>query len=153
MEINNLTNIIITENVHFYDDIADTINYINTNYMKPIHLDTLARISCACISTLQRKFREATGTSPMRYLKRLRMSLAADMLVNSKKTVVEIAIDVGYNSVSSFNRHFMSTYSMTPSAWRRQNKLKSQRDVSKKALQSLQTRCFLCVVSEANSEQ
>jgi len=124
MKIEHVIETFTNENVHFMFDIRDAIEYMNKNYMTPIHLDTLARVSCTCKSTLQRNFHAATGTSPMQYLKHLRMNLAACMLANENKSIVEISIDVGYNSISSFNRHFLSEFKITPSMWRRQMRAK-----------------------------
>jgi AraC-like DNA-binding protein len=56
----------------------------------------------------------------MQYLHRMRLNFAALMLRNEARSVSEIAMDVGYNSLSSFNRLFVRAYGMSPSQWRKQ---------------------------------
>lgn len=148
MEIERYIIAFTQNNVCFLSEVNDVINYININYMKPITLDLLARINCTCKSTLQRKFHDATGRSPMQYLKVLRMNLAAEMLMSSKKSVVEIAIDVGYNSISSFNRHFLNEFYTTPTKWRQQARAENIFSNGKNVSKSSQPQCLQCVVDK-----
>lgn len=101
------------------DDIAETINYINMNYMNELSIDALVKISNISKASLQRKFLEVTGMSPMQYIHNMRLNRASVMLLNRKKPIVEIAMEVGYNSLSSFNRHFSKCFHMSPTMWRK----------------------------------
>lgn len=109
--------------IKLLDDIAETINYINMNYMNEITIDTLVKISNISKANLQRKFLVVTGMSPMQYIHNMRLNRASVMLWNPKKPIVDIAMEVGYNSLSSFNRHFLKRFQMSPTMWRKSKKL------------------------------
>ena len=149
MELEQFIKIYTEKHVHPINDITNAIDYINTNYMNPIHIDDLSRVNCTCTSTLQRSFLAATGTSPMRYVTKLRMSITTLLLETTNISVFEISIDVGYNSVSSFNRHFLNEYGTTPSQWRRQFRTAPACDNIAKTPQSLQLWRFQSVATDS----
>lgn len=101
-------------------EIGQVINFISTQYAEDLDIDALARVAKLSRASLQRKFVAVTGLSPMQYLHRMRLNVAALMLRNEARSISEIAMDVGYNSLSSFNRLFVRAYGVSPSQWRRQ---------------------------------
>lgn len=105
--------------IHYLEDIGSTLDYINMNYMEDITIDTLLGISNTSKGTLQRKFIAVTGYSPIQYLHNLRIKHATVMLLNKKKPITQISMDVGYNTLSSFNRMFLRLTGTSPSAWRK----------------------------------
>lgn len=68
----------------------------------------------------QRLFKRATGVSPSRYHINLRMNLARQLLRETKKSVVEIALEVGYADPSHFAKLFRRETGLSPSDYRRQ---------------------------------
>ena len=60
------------------------------------------------------KFRDAVGLSPIEYLTRWRMMLAGDALTSSRKTIVEIAGSLGYESESAFSTAFKRVMGASP---------------------------------------
>jgi len=69
--------------------------------------------------TLLRRFRSATGDSPIMYLQRVRMEAARRQLELSRDSIDEIAWQVGYEDSSSFSRVFKKTTGMTPGGYRK----------------------------------
>ena len=65
-------------------------------------------------STFALKFKETVGTSPMEYLTRWRMLLAADRLTNSGDHVSVIALSLGYESESAFSTAFKRVMGCSP---------------------------------------
>ena len=59
---------------------------------------------------------------PRRCASRRRMRMAAEALEKTDKSVVEVAMDVGYNSEAAFNRAFKRTYNFPPAQFRQQKK-------------------------------
>jgi len=55
----------------------------------------------------------------MQYLTRWRISLAADQLRLSGASILQIAIDVGYESEAAFNRAFKREFGLPPATWRK----------------------------------
>ena len=65
------------------------------------------------------RFRERVGMTPMEYLTRWRMMIAADRLRNNRGTVSEIASSVGYEADSAFGRSFKRMWGYSPRQYRR----------------------------------
>ena len=100
--------------------ILPAINYINANYMEEIDLEQLSKLCYCSKSTLRRYFLEATGMSPYRFIENVRLANAKDMLGNQKK-ILDVAIDCGYQSITSFNRQFKKETGITPREYRSQH--------------------------------
>ncbi|MDW8106654.1 MAG: helix-turn-helix transcriptional regulator [Armatimonadota bacterium] len=83
--------------------------------------DVLQKVSerlCVSPRQCQRLFRVAMGCSPSEYLTELRMRRAATLLVSTNMSVSEIALEVGYLSLSHFSRVFRERFGKTPRAFR-----------------------------------
>jgi len=100
-------------------DIGNVINYINTNYMKKITIDELAKIGNCSRASLQRKINRFIGRPPLQYIQELRLNQAAIMLQDSQKNITEISLEVGYQTISCFNRQFLAAFGKTPSMYRK----------------------------------
>lgn len=70
-------------------------------------------------SVLHERFVDLIGQPPMQYLARWRMQLATARLRDTDAKLVEIAIDVGYESEAAFSRAFKRELGASPGAWRR----------------------------------
>ena len=81
--------------------------------------DSMGRAVGLSRSALDRRFRAVLGQSPKRYLLGLRMRLAAAALVEGRRSIAEIAGDVGYESEPAFHRAFRRTLGRTPGAYAR----------------------------------
>jgi AraC-like DNA-binding protein len=69
-------------------------------------------------SHFMRWFRQMTGSSFITYLNERRLSVAAQMLLESDDNILNIAQSVGFESLSNFNRQFKKRYGATPSEYR-----------------------------------
>jgi AraC-like DNA-binding protein len=70
-------------------------------------------------SVLAERFRHYLSDTPMGYLTRWRLQLAAQVLTSTSKSVAEVANDVGYESEPSFNRAFKRQFGLPPAQFRR----------------------------------
>jgi len=68
---------------------------------------------------LAERFRHFLRMSPIAYLTDWRMRLGAEALQRTEKSVLEVALDVGYSSEAAFNRAFKRTYETPPAQFRR----------------------------------
>lgn len=84
------------------------------------HLDQVAALAGLSKFHFNRLFKSATGVSPSRYHINLRMDEAKRQLRESKKSIVEIALDVGYATPSHFAQLFRRETGLSPSHYRRQ---------------------------------
>lgn len=101
-----------------YDYIEQTLKYIENNFSNPISLITASENIHLSPNYLSKIFSEITGVSFSEYLSKVRVEKARVSLLNSEKSVTEIAFDCGFNSFSTFSRKFKSTYGCPPSNYR-----------------------------------
>ena len=81
---------------------------------------TLAAAAGASSSVLKERFAHFLGEPPMSYLQRWRLQLAARLLQTTRKTVMQLALDVGYESEAAFNRAFKREFGLPPAQYRKQ---------------------------------
>lgn len=101
--------------------LGDVLLYINQHYTEDLNIDRLIHANGTSKATLQRDMIDFTGLTPMQYIHHLRMQRAA-LLLTDGSPVAEAAFDVGYNTLSSFNRHFLKEYGMAPTQWKKQQR-------------------------------
>jgi AraC-like DNA-binding protein len=81
-------------------------------------LDSLAREVGLSRSVFADRFAHYVGVSPIHYLGRWRMQLAARRLVESTVSMAQAGAEVGYESEAAFNRAFKKHLGLPPGAWR-----------------------------------
>jgi len=79
-------------------------------------------------SVLAERFRHYLSDTPMGYLTRWRLQLAAQVLTSSSKSVAEVAGEVGYESEPSFNRAFKREFGVPPARFRSQTRRANQKN-------------------------
>ena len=82
-------------------------------------VSALAQACAVSVAPFRRAFGQAMGQSPQQYIRMCQMQKAQYILL-ADHSITEIAMAVGYQDVSGFNRQFLKTFHMTPRAYRRQ---------------------------------
>ena len=101
-------------------DIVKAVNeYISTQFMKRITIDSLSDQFDIPTSTLKRCFKGVYGTTIHQYLKECRINAAKHLLQESDQSILEIANAVGYENGSKFTSAFKEATGVTPSAYRK----------------------------------
>ena len=101
-------------------DIVKAVNeYISTQFMKRITIDSLSDRFDVPTSTLKRCFKGVYGTTIHHYLKECRINAAKRLLQESDQSILEIANAVGYENGSKFTSAFKEATGVTPSAYRK----------------------------------
>jgi AraC-like DNA-binding protein len=85
----------------------------------PWSVGELAAKVGASRSVLAERFVLFLGEPPLTYLARWRLQLAARLLQTTQKTILQVAIDVGYESEAAFNRAFKRQFGLPPAQYRR----------------------------------
>ncbi len=91
---------------------------IQHNIYANLSLDELARLSHLSLSSFKRKFKEVFNESPKRYISHKKIERAAELLKTDSLRISDIAYDVGFDSLATFNRNFTSMYGKSPSEFR-----------------------------------
>ena len=100
-------------------NLSGALSYIKENYKEKISVETLASSVNLSVPHFFMSFKKAFGLSPIAYLNSYRLSLATEMMLNSKMTIKEIAASVGINDSVYFNKLFRKAYQMSPVTYRK----------------------------------
>ena len=98
--------------------LAPAIHYICKNYDQKLTLADLARQVNMSIPNFSTIFRQTFGVSPIEYLGRFRMQVAAELLLNTDKKIIDVASESGFFSNSNFIKVFHKSMGMSPSQYR-----------------------------------
>ena len=100
--------------------ISPVLEYIYKNYMTPITIDFLADLCHLSTTHFRRKFHETMGTAPLDFINSTRIEEACKLLKSSEDSILSISEQVGFHSISSFNRCFAKLMGKSPREWRKQ---------------------------------
>ncbi len=98
--------------------VSQVLAQIHADPAHPWTVLTLADRLNISRSALAARFTQLLGQSPMKYLTYWRLQLAAVQLQDSDDSIASIAMQVGYESESAFNRAFKRHVGMPPGVWR-----------------------------------
>lgn len=96
--------------------VGKALRYVHAHYARPIDLARLAQEAEMSPPTFHSHFKAITQTSPMQYLKSIRLHQARLLMVRQDMTAEAAAHAVGYASTSQFNREFKRLFGTTPAA-------------------------------------
>lgn len=103
-------------------DVGKTLALLHKLPAHPWTIAALANEIGVSRSVLAERFRHYLSDTPMGYLTRWRLQLAAQVLASTSKSVAEVARDVGYESEPSFNRAFKREFGVPPARFRSQTR-------------------------------
>ena len=103
----------------YQERINLVLRHIENNLDKPPSLEELSGIACFSSYHFHRIFSAMVGESVAAYIRRLLLQRAANRLLYADKTITEVALDAGYDSIDAFTRAFRSLFGILPSAYRR----------------------------------
>ena len=93
-------------------DLADA------RYFEPLHVGDMARAAGLSRAHFSREFRRAFGEPPHTYLLTRRLERAAALLRNTDRSVTDVCLSVGLQSLGSFTTSFTRTYGVSPTGYR-----------------------------------
>ncbi len=102
------------------ESITEAINYIEENLTEKITIDDIAKHAGISPFYFQKGFAMLCGFSVSEYIRKRRLSLAGNELIQTNRKIIEIALDYGYDSPDSFTKAFFRFHGVTPTAVRRQ---------------------------------
>lgn len=100
--------------------IYPVLDYIYKNYMTPITIDSLAELCHLSTTHFRRRFHEIMGSTPLEFINSTRIDEACKYLKSTEDSILSISEQVGFHSLSSFNRCFAKLMGTSPREWRKQ---------------------------------
>lgn len=110
--------IVPLKTAHSDDNISSAQDWLHQNFHRSFPLEAPARRVGMSLRNFVRRFKQATGDSPLMYLQKLRIAAAKRLLESDHRTVQEISDAVGYQDVAFFRNLFQRHTGVSPSAYR-----------------------------------
>ena len=104
------------------DDLLMALDYIEEHIKGEIFIQDIADYCLSSLSGLQKAFKYVFTMSINEYVLKRKFSCAANDLINTDASILEIALDYGYSNAESFTRGFQRVWKMSPSEFRRTRK-------------------------------
>lgn len=101
------------------DRLGQVISWATENLDQPLTISLLARRAQMSERTFARRFAEATGSTPLRWIHHQRCQLAQRLLEAGRLSIEQVAEHCGFGSPAVLRRHFMRFTGTTPSEYRR----------------------------------
>lgn len=94
--------------------IARVLKHIHAEYAQPLRVEDLARKAGMSVAAFHHYFKLVTASSPLQYLKRIRLDHAKRLMAHDGYNAGTAARAVGYESPSQFSREFKRLFGVTP---------------------------------------
>jgi AraC-like DNA-binding protein len=95
--------------------ILESMQYIRANLARKLSVDALARRAAMSPSHFAHRFSAVARTSPMRYLREVRLERARALLFETGARAGDVGVQVGFESAAHFAREFKRRYGAPPS--------------------------------------
>ena len=96
--------------------------YLEQHFTDKLGSGTLAKIARLSLGHFNRAFKQSTGFSPHQYVVQRRVAAATQLLENTDRSLVDIALETGFASQSHFCRTYVDATGETPGACRRRHR-------------------------------
>lgn len=104
---------------HGDGEILKVQSWLEKHFDQPLLIDDLAQQFGFGVRNFKRRFKEATGYTPLCYLQTLRLEKAKQLLESTRMSLESITYKVGYEDSNSFRRLFQQRIGLLPAAYRR----------------------------------
>ncbi len=94
--------------------VARVLRHIHAEYARPLGAEEMARRAGMSVSAFHHSFKLVTASSPLQYLKRIRLDHARRLMAHDGYNASTAARAVGYESPSQFSREFKRLFGVTP---------------------------------------
>lgn len=98
--------------------MAAVIEYVMENYPRKIDIPALAAMVSLSVKQFERKFKQEYGEVPVRYIQRIRMDAARQLLAMTRLPISQISRETGFYDSSHFAHQFQKYTGLSPSAFR-----------------------------------
>ncbi|WP_445773988.1 AraC family transcriptional regulator N-terminal domain-containing protein [Shewanella sp.] len=99
--------------------VEKALSFIHKHYGESVEVDTLAGLVNMSPSAFHRCFKEVTSSTPIQYVKKIRLNKARELLQLQRLKVKEVSTLVGYESTAQFSREFKRYFDQSPGEYAR----------------------------------
>ena len=104
---------LVSHNTHLAR-LERSMKYLHEHYADSLDVEQLADMANMSPSTFHRNFRQVTSSSPIQYVKKIRLTRARELLMDQGIKVKQAAAKVGYESPTQFSREFKRYFGYSP---------------------------------------
>lgn len=98
--------------------IHEAILFIQNNYTNKITVEDVSKAACCSRRQVERMYKYYTGETIVHSINRLKIGRACFLLINSDMKITAIALEVGIDNISYFNKIFKARMGVTPKEFR-----------------------------------
>ncbi|WP_207510748.1 AraC family transcriptional regulator [Longitalea luteola] len=110
------------------DRIDRIYQFTIDNFQEPIALCDVASTAGMSIPAFCSYFKKSTKKTYVDFLNEVRIGHACKLLIDTQKTVLEISIESGFNTLANFNKQFLKLKQLTPSGFRKKFRIQEQEE-------------------------
>jgi len=105
---------LVSHNTHL-SRMERVLKHLHNNFQSSLDVEQLASMANMSSSTFHRNFKQITASSPIQYVKKIRLGRARELLQDQGLKVKQAAAQVGYESPTQFSREFSRYFGQSPS--------------------------------------
>jgi len=105
----------------YNQSILTTIELMENHVAEPLELKQLAELVGLGVRQLNRLFKQKLGVSTIAFYRNLRLSIAENLILQSRLSITDVAMATGFISTAHFSSTFKARYGVAPSVLRSQN--------------------------------
>lgn len=102
----------------YRDTITVALHRIANEFSTDLSVEELAKDCNMSVSYFRKNFTDIVGVSPLQYIQQVRLNIAEHLIKTTDKKIAEISQEVGFRTLSSFNRLFRQHFGYAPSSLR-----------------------------------
>jgi AraC-like DNA-binding protein len=106
--------------------VGRALSMLHAKPSEPWTMELLSEGAGLSRSSLHERFVHFIGQPPMQYLTQWRMQVASGLLRDTNAKLIDVALDVGYESEAAFSRAFKRVAGISPGAWRKLKRGKTE---------------------------
>lgn len=101
--------------------LVRVVDFVNADIARPFTVQALAEVAGVSPRHFLRAFQQSTGSTPLRFIQKLRIEKAKELLSRAQTSATEIALDCGFSHAQHFSTAFKKATGETPSSYRRRS--------------------------------
>ncbi len=104
---------------HEDEEIKKAQTFLESNFNEKINIENLSSEFAIGRRNFDRRFKKATGNTPIEYLQRIKIEAAKKSIESTRKSISEVMYDVGYSDLKAFRTTFRKITGLSPLEYRK----------------------------------